>query len=70
MISNFLIEEIFIRKLATVNKDAGPHIVPIQFVLDNEDKNNNIDIIVTTNSKSLKAAKNILHDPRVTILNP
>ena len=43
-------------KLATVKKDGSPHVVPIWFIVDDND-NDNGDIIFTTNSTSVKAKK-------------
>jgi PPOX class probable F420-dependent enzyme len=56
-------------KLATVKHDGSSHVVPIWFVLDDDDGNKNkstADIVFTTNSSTLKA-KNILRDQRVSI---
>ena len=52
-------------KLATVKKDGSPHLVPIWFIVDDND-NDNGDIIFTTNSTSVKA-KNIQRDNRISI---
>jgi PPOX class probable F420-dependent enzyme len=62
-IRNFLRQGTLTGKLATVNKDGTPHVVPIWFVLD--DYNNN-DILLTTYQTSIKA-KNIVRDSRVSI---
>jgi PPOX class probable F420-dependent enzyme len=58
---NFLQYGTYTGKLATLRKDGRPHIAPIWFVLDNND-----NIIFTTWKESIKA-KNIQHDPRVSI---
>lgn len=47
-------------KLATVRADGRPHCVPVWFVVDGD------DIVFNTWHTSVKA-KNIAHDPRVTI---
>ena len=70
-IKKFLMQDTFTGKLATVKKDGSPHIAPIWFVLDSDDKNGDddgrvYDIIFTTNSTSVKA-KNIQRDNRVCI---
>lgn len=49
-------------KLSTIRKDGSPHVVPIWFVLDNNDTH----IVFTTWHDSLKA-NNIMRDPRVSI---
>ena len=70
-IRKFLMQDTLTGKLATVKKDRSPHVVPIWFVLD--DNNNNSsnrgragDIIFTTDNTSVKA-KNIQRDNRVSI---
>jgi PPOX class probable F420-dependent enzyme len=69
-IRKFLMQGTFTGKLATINKDRSPHIVPIWFVLDGENKGRGSgrgnDIIFTTNGSSVKA-KNIQRDNRVSI---
>jgi PPOX class probable F420-dependent enzyme len=70
-IRRFLMQGTFTGKLATVKKDGSSHIVPIWFVLDDNNKNGNGDrkdgdIIFTTNGSSVKA-KNIERDNRVSI---
>lgn len=62
-IRNFLRQGTLTGKLATVNKDGTPHVVPIWFVLDDYDNN---DILLTTYQTSIKA-KNIVRDSRVSI---
>ena len=62
-IRNFLRQGTLTGKLATVNKDGTPHVVPIWFVLDDD---NNNDILLTTYQTSIKA-KNIVRDSRVSI---
>lgn len=64
-IKNFLRQGTFTGKLATVKKDGSPHVVPIWFVLDNDD-NNIGDIVLTTSGTSIKA-RNIQHDNRVSV---
>ncbi|MPZ07489.1 MAG: TIGR03618 family F420-dependent PPOX class oxidoreductase [Nitrososphaeraceae archaeon] len=65
----FLMQGTFTAKLTTVNKDGGPHVVPVWFVLD-ERKNRTArkieDIVFTTYGDSLKAT-NIQRDNRVSI---
>jgi hypothetical protein len=65
----FLMQGTFTAKLATVNEDGSPHVVPVWFVLD-ERKNRTTkkieDIIFTTYENSLKAT-NIRRDNRVSI---
>ena len=60
----------FTGKLATIKKNGSPHIVPIWFVLDSDNKaggsGRGEDIIFTTNGTSVKA-KNIQRDNRVSI---
>jgi hypothetical protein len=47
--------------LGTINKDGTPHVVPIWYTVDEEDK-----IIFNTGDKSVKA-KNIRRDNRVRL---
>lgn len=47
--------------VATVREDGRPHVAPVWFVLDDEDR-----IIFTTWHKTVKAA-NLRRDPRVSI---
>jgi PPOX class probable F420-dependent enzyme len=69
-IRKFLMQDTLTGKLATVKNDRSPHVVPIWFVLD--DNNNSSsrgragDIIFTTDNTSVKA-KNIQRDNRVSI---
>jgi PPOX class probable F420-dependent enzyme len=59
----------FTGKLATVKKDGGSHVVPIWFVLDNENMKRRSrigSIIFTTYIASVKA-NNIQHNNRVSI---
>jgi PPOX class probable F420-dependent enzyme len=69
-IRKFLMQGTFTGKLATIKKDGSPHIVPIWFVLDGDNKGGGSargdDIIFTTNGTSAKA-KNIQRDNRVSI---
>ena len=65
----FLTQGTFTAKIATVKKDGSPHVVPIWFVLD-EQNNKKVkkigDVIFTTYEDSLKA-RNIECDNRVSI---
>jgi PPOX class probable F420-dependent enzyme len=68
-IARFVRQGTFTGKLATVNKDGGSHVVPIWFVLDNENSKGRSrlgNIIFTTYSASAKA-KNIRRNNRVSI---
>ena len=68
-IKKFLTQGTFTAKIATVKKDGSPHVVPIWFVLD-EQNNKKVkkigDVIFTTYEDSLKA-RNIECDNRVSI---
>ena len=61
-------QDTFTGKLATVKKDGSSHVVPIWFILDdnNSSRARVGDIIFTTNSISVKA-KNIQYNNRVSI---
>jgi PPOX class probable F420-dependent enzyme len=61
-IRHFLRCGTFTGKIATVRADGRPHLAPVWFVLDE----NNKDIIFTTWHTSQKA-KNILLDPMVSV---
>jgi PPOX class probable F420-dependent enzyme len=68
-IAGLVMQDTFTGKLATVRKDGSSHVVPIWFVLDNENskKRRRIgNIIFTTDSTSTKA-NNIRRDNRVSI---
>ena len=71
-IKRFLTQGTFTGKLATVKKDGSAHVVPIWFVLDNDDNINKKgeqelgDIVLTTGRTSIKA-RNIQHDNRVSV---
>ena len=66
-IGRFLMQDTFTGKLATVNKDGSSHVVPIWFVLDNENTRGKVgNIIFTTGDTSVKA-NNIHRDNRVSI---
>ena len=66
-IGRFLMQDTFSGKLATVNKDGSSHVVPIWFVLDNENTRGKVgNIIFTTGDTSVKA-NNIQRDNRVSI---
>jgi PPOX class probable F420-dependent enzyme len=56
----------FTGKLATVRKDGSSHVVPIWFVLDNENGKRRGNIIFTTYGTSVKA-NNIRRNNRVSI---
>ena len=58
---SFLSQGTFTAKLATVKEDGSPHVVPLWFVLDDED-----NIIFGTETSSVKG-KNIQRDPRISI---
>jgi PPOX class probable F420-dependent enzyme len=58
---SFLRQGTLTAKLATVKEDGSPHVVPLWFVLDDED-----NIIFGTETSSVKG-KNIQRDPRVSI---
>ena len=60
-IKKFLLQGTFTDKLGTINKDGTPHVVPIWYTVDEEDK-----IIFNTGDKSVKA-KNIRRDNRVRL---
>jgi PPOX class probable F420-dependent enzyme len=67
-IRKFLMQGTFTGKLATIKKDGSPHVVPIWFVLDDDNSSRGRvgDIIFTTDNTSVKA-KNIQRDNRVSI---
>jgi PPOX class probable F420-dependent enzyme len=69
-IARFVMQGTFTGKLATVKKDGGSHVVPIWFVLDNENSKKRRrrigNIIFTTDSTSVKA-NNIGRNNRVSI---
>jgi PPOX class probable F420-dependent enzyme len=70
-IKKFLTQGTFTAKIATVKKNGSPHVVPVWFVLDDEEHNNRKgkkigDIIFTTYEDSVKA-RNIDRDNRVSI---
>jgi nitroimidazol reductase NimA-like FMN-containing flavoprotein (pyridoxamine 5'-phosphate oxidase superfamily) len=57
-IARFIRQGTFTGKLATVKKDGGSHVVPIWFVLDNENSKGRSkigNIVFTTYSASAKA---------------
>ena len=60
-IKKFLLQGTFTGKLGTINKDGTPHVVPIWYTVDEEDK-----IIFNTGDKSVKV-KNIRRDNRVRL---
>ena len=55
-IRRFLLQGTFTGKLGTINKNGTPHVVPIWFILDDEN-----NIIFNTGDKSIKA-QNIRRD--------
>jgi PPOX class probable F420-dependent enzyme len=68
-IARFVMQGTFTGKLATVKKDGGSHVVPIWFVLDNENSKRRSkigNIIFTTYSASVKA-NDIRRNNRVSI---
>ncbi|HMG38606.1 MAG TPA: pyridoxamine 5'-phosphate oxidase family protein, partial [Nitrososphaeraceae archaeon] len=68
-IAKFLMQGTFTGKLATVKKDGSSHVVPIWFVLDNENSKRRSkigNIIFTTYRTSVKA-NNIRQNDRVSI---
>ena len=68
-IARILMQDTLTGKLATVRIDGSSHVVPIWFVLDNENSKRRRrigDIISTTDSTSAKA-NNIRRDNRVSI---
>lgn len=67
--ASFLSQGTLTAKVSTVNKDGTCHTVPIWFVLDGEEEEEEAegqDIIFTTSSESVKA-KHIRRDNRVTL---
>jgi PPOX class probable F420-dependent enzyme len=62
-IQTFLMSGTLTGKISTVRKDGRPHVVPIWFILENDDYN--INVVFTTGQDSLKA-KHMLRDPRVS----
>lgn len=68
-IARFVMQDTLTGKLATVRIDGSSHVVPIWFVLDNENSKRRRrigDIIFTTDSTSAKA-NNLRRDNRVSI---
>jgi len=68
-IARFIMQDTLTGKLATVRIDGSSHVVPIWFVLDNENSKRRRrigDIIFTTDSTSAKA-NNIRRDNRISI---
>ena len=67
-IKKFLMKDTFTGKLATVNKNGSPHVVPIWFVVEVNSRNRNTvgEIYFTTGRDSVKA-KNIQRDSRISI---
>ena len=65
-IARFVMQGTFTGKLATVRKDGSSHVVPIWFVLDNENSKRRGNIIFTTYSTSVKA-NNIRRNNMVSI---
>jgi PPOX class probable F420-dependent enzyme len=66
-IRRFLNKDTFTGKLATVKKDGSSHVVPIWFVLDYRNNEDNLgNIYFTTFSGSVKV-ENIQRDNRISI---
>jgi PPOX class probable F420-dependent enzyme len=68
-IARFVMQDTLTGKLATVRIDGSSHVVPIWFVLDNQNSKRRRrigDIIFTTDSTSAKA-NNLRRDKRVSI---
>ncbi|MGB6628689.1 MAG: PPOX class F420-dependent oxidoreductase [Nitrososphaeraceae archaeon] len=68
-IARFVMQDTLTGKLATVRIDGSSHVVPIWFVLDNQNSKRRRrigDIIFTTDSTSAKA-NNLRRDNRVSI---
>jgi PPOX class probable F420-dependent enzyme len=63
-IQTFLMTGTLTGNVSTVRKDGRPHVVPIWFIVENDDSN--INIVFTTGLDSLKA-KHMLRDPRVSL---
>lgn len=63
-IQTFLMTGTLTGKVSTVRKDGRPHVVPIWFIVENEDSN--INIVFTIGLDSLNA-KHMLRDPRVSL---
>ena len=68
-IARFVMQDTFTGKLATVKKDGGSHVVPIWFVLDNEnmERRSRIGSIIFTTYIALVKANNIQHNDRASI---
>jgi PPOX class probable F420-dependent enzyme len=66
-IAKFLMQGSFTGKLATVKKDGSSHVVPIWFVLDNENNRHKVGNIIFTTGESSAKANNIRQDNRVSI---
>jgi len=66
-IAKFLMRGTFTGKLATVKKDGSSHVVPIWFVLDNENNRHKVGNIIFTTGESSAKASNIRQDNRVSI---
>ena len=66
-IANFLMQGTFTGKLATAKKDGSSHVVPIWFVLDNENNRHKVGNIIFTTGESSAKANNIRQDNRVSI---
>ena len=67
-IKKFLMKDTFTGKLATVKKNGSPHVVPIWFVVEVNNRNRNTvgGIYFTTGRDSVKA-NNIQRDSRIGI---
>jgi nitroimidazol reductase NimA-like FMN-containing flavoprotein (pyridoxamine 5'-phosphate oxidase superfamily) len=73
-IARFVMQGTFTGKLATVKKDGSSHVVPIWFVLDNENSKRRRsrigNIIFTTDSTSTAIAATITTDISTTSPTP
>jgi PPOX class probable F420-dependent enzyme len=57
---SFLLDRARTASLATVRADGRPHVVPVWFDLD-------ADVVVFTTGKTTVKAKNMRHEPRVSL---
>jgi PPOX class probable F420-dependent enzyme len=66
-IVRFLMQGTFTGKLATTKREGGSHVVPVWFVLDNENSIDEVGDIVFGVYDTSVEAKNIKQDGRVSI---
>ena len=66
-IARFVMQDTLTGKLATVRIDGSSHVVPIWFVLDNENNRHKVGNIIFTTGESSTKANNIRQDNRVSI---